>query len=259
MHKIGFIGAGRMAFALMKSMEKTAGSILVSDKNKDRLDFVKKKSSAEITEENKTVVENSDIIFICVKPQDVEAVLKEIKANVKYQVIVSIAAGIKIKALQKILGKRRIVRVMPNTPCLVGEMAAGFSVNDEVDEQDLNIVEGLLNDAGKAFLMEEEKLDAVTGLSGSGPAYFARIIKYMAKAASEEGIEESTALKLAAQTCLGTGKMLLEDDPDELVEMVASPNGTTVEGLKIMDSSDLQEVLRATVKASTERSRELGK
>jgi len=263
MIKIGFIGAGKMAYALMKSMEKNAGvtGILMSDRNKERLEFIKKSSPAEITEDNKIVAENSDIVFLCVKPQHIEDVLKEIKTKVKDQIIISIAAGIKISSIQKILGKKRIVRVMPNTPCLVGEMAAGFSINKEVDEQDLNIIDGLLNSAGIAILMEEEKLDAVTGLSGSGPAFFARIIKHMAEAGVKEGLDEKTALKLAVQTAIGTGKLLADKEmkPDDLVDMVVSPNGTTVAGLKVLDSSDVDEVMMKTIKNAVKRSKELGK
>ncbi len=261
MHRIGTIGAGKMAFALAKAIERSnlAESIIMSDKNKERLDYVKKNSVASVTKNNLKVLKEAEIIFLAVKPQQMEEVLKEIKSSVKDHIIISIAAGIPLSFFNKHLKGKSVIRVMPNIPCLVGEMAAAYSLNENVDEQDANIVHGLLNSAGIAFKVDEDKLDAVTGLSGSGPGFFAKIVKNMIEAGIEEGLSNELAKELAYQTMKGTGKLLLEKElsPDELIEMVASPKGTTVAGLEVLEKSDA--IIKKTIKAAVKRSKELGK
>lgn len=250
-----------MAYALVKAIEKSnlASAIIMSDRSKERLDFIKKNSVAEITESNKEVLENSDVVFLAVKPQHIAGLLDEIKDFVNEQIIISIAAGIKLDFLENVLIDKKIIRVMPNTPCLVGEMAAGYTPNSLIDEQDLNIVDALLNSAGLAFKVSEDKLDSVTALSGSGPGFYAKIVKHMIKAAVEEGLSEKLARKLAYQTMKGTGKLMLDKNlsPDELITMVASPNGTTVAGLKVLEGAS--NILEKTIKAASDRSKELGK
>ena len=148
---------------------------------------------------------------------------------------------------------------MPNINCLVGEMAAGFSKGKYATKNDAAIVEKILSSAGIAFEMKEELLDTVTGLSGSGPAFFAYIIDAFAKAGMKHGLSQGAALKLAEQTCLGTGKLLIEKDisPDELIAMVASKKGTTIAGLKVLKKS--RKLLTKTIDAAVKRSKELGK
>lgn len=263
MHKIGFIGAGNMAFALAKAIKKAklAKTIIVSDINKERLDFVKKQIKINTTKDNKEVIKKSDIIFLAVKPQVIDRVLDEIKNEVKDQLIISIVAGIKLKKLESKLKNKKIIRVMPNTPCLVGEMAAGFAVGKKVTDKEIKIVEEILNSAGKAFYLKEELLDAVTGLSGSGPAFIARLIEALIEGGIKSGLNKDIATELALQTCLGTAKLLIESGmtPDELVKMVSSPGGTTVAGREILENSDVKDILIKTIKRATERSKELGK
>ena len=150
---------------------------------------------------------------------------------------------------------------MPNTPCLVGEMAAGFAVGKNVKDREIKIVEEILNSAGKAFYLKEELLDAVTGLSGSGPAFVARLIEYFIEAGENEGLGKDIAAELALQTFKGTAKLLQESGmtPDELVKIVSSPGGTTVAGREVLENSDVKDILIKTVKKATERSKELGK
>jgi len=258
--KIGFIGAGNMAFALAKAIKKAklASSIITSDINKKRLDFIKQELKIQTTKNNKDVIK-SDIIFLAVKPQVIDKVLDEIKDTNK--LIISIAAGIKLKHLESKLKKARIVRVMPNTPCLVGEMAAGFAIGKNVKDSDIKIVEELLNSAGKAFYLKEDLLDAVTGLSGSGPAFIARLIEAFIEAGQKQGLNKDIATELAVQTFKGTAKLLQESGmtTDELVSMVSSKKGTTVAGREILESSNYKEIIKKTVKKATERSKELGK
>ena len=250
-----------MAFALAKAIENSnlASAIMMSDRSQERLDFVSKNSVAKVTLDNKEVLKNSEIIFLAVKPQHIAGLLNEIKDFVNEQIIISIAAGIKLDFFENHLINKKVIRVMPNTPCLVGEMAAGYTPNLLIDEQDLNIVDALLNSAGIAIKVTEDKLDAVTALSGSGPGFYAKIIKHMIKAAVEEGLSEELARKLAYQTMIGTGKLLFDKNlsPDDLITMVASPNGTTVAGLEVLEKAS--GIIEKTIKAATKRSKELGK
>lgn len=263
--KIGFIGAGKMAEALIKALlEKkvvSSSSILASDVSSQRLNLLKKQTKIKTTKNNNEVVKKSDIVFLAVKPQNMQNVLAEIKKAVsKNQIIISIAAGIKLKTIENKLNAK-IVRVMPNTPCLVGEMAAGFAVGKSVTNSDKIVVDEILNSAGKAFLLNEKQLDAVTALSGSGPAFFAYLLDTMAKAAVKQGLSKDVAYELAFQTCKGTGKLLQETgiNPEELIKMVASPGGTTEAGLKVLNNSEIKKILEKTIAAAVKRSKELGK
>ena len=261
--RIAFIGAGKMASALISCIhsKKIAKSIIASDKNDKNLINIKKQFRIKTKKDNKEAVKSSDIVFVCVKPQDIDAVLDEIKYVVKSQLIVSIAAGIMLKHLESKLKNKRIIRVMPNINCLAGEMAAGFSAGRYATKEDVKIVSKILNSAGVAFLMKEDLLDAVTAVSGSGPAFFAYFIKAFEEAGIKNGLPSETAFKLSAQTALGTGKLLLEKNlpSDELIAMVASKKGTTVAGLNILKEHKVKGVLIKTIDAAVKRSRELGK
>ena len=241
MHKIGFIGAGNMAFALAKAIKKSklAKSMIASDIRTERLDFIKKELKIDVTKNNKEVVKKSDIIFLAVKPQVIDKILEEIKDTNK--LVISIAAGVRLKKLEGKLKKAKVVRVMPNTPCLVGEMAAGFAVGKKVKDKEIKIVEEILNSAGKAFYLKEELLDAVTGLSGSGPAFVARLMEGLIEGGVKSGLNKDIATELTLQTCLGTAKLLIESGltTEELIKMVSSPGGTTVAGREILENSDV--------------------
>ncbi|MBT3324326.1 pyrroline-5-carboxylate reductase [archaeon] len=262
--KIGFIGSGNMAKALMKGiLDKGISSneeIISSDIFPEALEFVKKEYSIKTTEDNKEVVRNSEIIFLAVKPQIMNEVLEGIKEEINEQLIVSIAAGVTLKQIEKVLEGKKIIRVMPNTPCLVGEMAAGFSVNEFVNEEELKKIETVLRCSGVAYNLEEKDLDAVTGLSGSGPAFVARLIEAFTEAGIENGLDKDVAYSLSLKTFLGTAKLLEEKglEAGKLVEMVSSPNGTTVAGREILESSDYKEIIKKTINRAKERSIELG-
>lgn len=263
--RIGFIGAGKMAEAMIKAVINGGitknSNIYASDRNKERLEYIKKETKINVSNDNNKTVTNSDIVFLAVKPQNMDEVLDEIKDNVKEQLIVSIAAGITIKKLEAKLKNKKIVRVMPNTPCLVGEMAAGFSLGKKCNDKDAMIIEKILNSAGKAFLVKEEMLDAVTGLSGSGPAFVAYLIEGMIEGGIKSGLNKDIATELALQTAKGTAKLLQETGmtTKELIRSVSSPNGTTVAGREILEKSDVKDILIKTIKKAAERSKELGK
>ena len=265
MHKkrVGFIGAGKMATALISRIynKKTSKSIIVSNRDTKDLINIKKQFKIKITKDNKAVVQNSDIVFICVKPQDIDIVINEINNTIKNQLIVSIAAGIKLNHIESILKNKRIIRVMPNINCMVGEMAASISAGRHATQEDINDILNVLKYAGISFLLKEDLLDAVTAISGSGPAFFAYFIKAFEEAGIKNGLPKEVAFTLAAQTALGTGKLLMNKNlsVDELIAIVASKRGTTLAGLRILKKYNADEIIMETINSSIKRSKELGK
>jgi len=263
--KIGFVGAGNMATALIKALLKanlvSHKNVFASDRNKQKLLKLKKQYKINVVFDNKELAKNVDIVFLAVKPQDINVVLKQIKKTVKNQLVVSIAAGITLTYLQRKLGKVRIIRVMPNIACLVGEMAAGFSLGKYATNQDKQIIKKILNAAGIGFEVKENLLDAITGLSGSGPAFFALVIDAMAKAGIKEGLSKDISYKLAIQTALGTAKLLSESNmtADEFIKTVASKGGTTEAGFKELKKGKVNNAFMKAVNKATKRSKQLGK
>ncbi len=264
---VGFIGSGRMATALALGLIKaeftSADRIIASDVVPVALDRFGVETGARTTHSNQAVVEASEIIFLSVKPHQMASVLSEISPFVsERQLVVSIAAGIKLELIASKLGlDRRLVRVMPNTPCLVGASASAFSLGGHATTDDGKLVESLLSTVGIAFRVEEKLLDAVTGLSGSGPAYAYAIIEALSDGGVRVGLPREIATKLAAQTLLGAAKMVLEtgEHPGSLKDAVTSPGGTTIAGLHALEQGGLRGVLMNAVVAATQRAAELGK
>lgn len=246
---IGFIGFGKMGSALGKAMEMKGHKLLIAD------------PAIEDSLSNKEVAGKAEIIFLCVKPNNAKEVLEEIRNKLNGKILVSIIAGMKIERIKEMLNSEnaKIVRVMPNVSCLVHEMAAGFScINLSSEEEDQ--IANLLDCCGTPIKVNENMLDAVTALSGSGPAFIARIIQYYLEAGEEIGLNKNEAEKLGLQTVYGTIKLLKQGfKPGQIVEMVSSPNGTTVAGRKVLENSEIKDVLKETLKAAYERSIELGK
>ena len=263
--KIGLIGIGKMGEALIasflgKGLAKKE-EIFCSDISDERRNYVKKKFGISVAKNNSEVVKKAEIVFLSIKPQQMHQVLDEIKDFVaEKHLIISIAAGIKIGTIESKLRMARVIRVMPNTPCIVGEAMSCYALGKKVTEEDKSLAEILFNSFGKSLLLEEELLDVVTALSGSGPAFLAVVLDSMAKAGIKEGLKKEDAYLMAYQTALGTGKLLLEKGitTDELIKMVATPGGTCEQGLNVMNSSDIREILQKAIKAATERSKELG-
>ena len=262
--KIGFIGAGKMGEALINAIIKRGKSlprnISASDKNKERLEYLKRETGINIFDNNIDTVKNSEIIFLSIKPQDFKVVLPEIKDYITHEkLIISIAAGIKTEYIENIIENSKVIRVMPNTPCQVGEMAGGYCAGRYVSEKEIKTAHQLLSSAGKIFFMKEEQLDAVTGLSGSGPAFVSYMIGAFIDAGKELGIEEDISKELTLQTFSGTAKLLEECNlsPEELIKMVKSPGGTTEAGMEII--TEIKDIIIRTIKKAAERSRELGK
>jgi pyrroline-5-carboxylate reductase len=267
MVRLGFIGFGNMAKAMIQGILDRGISdpmaIIASDKVSDQSKLeAAKKLEITLIKGNKEVVKNSDIIFIAVKPQDIDSALNEIREEISQnKIIVSIAAGISIGKIESIIGNKKIVRVMPNLPCLVAEMAAGISYNKNVLQKEKETIEIILQSCGKTFEIDESLMDAVTGLSGSGPAFTAYLIEAFKEAGKENGLPEETAYQLALKTFEGTAKLLQQKKmpAQDLINMVSSPKGTTVAGREILESSDVKEIIKKTVLKATARSKELGK
>jgi len=265
MYQMGFLGAGKMAEALMTAALKTgvAGpkEVICSDVSADRLREVAGRLGVATAGGNRQVVEQSELVVLAFKPQNLAEATAGLAAVVRSeQIIVSILAGVRIARIREAL-PAKVVRVMPNTACLVGQMAAGLAAGPGVGPQDVGRVRHLLGGAGLIVEVSEEQLDAVTGLSGSGPAFVAYLIEAFQRAGVAAGLTEEAARVLTLQTFAGTARLLEERrmTPGELIALVSSPQGTTVAGRAVLETSDAAEVIGRTVLRATERSRELGR
>jgi pyrroline-5-carboxylate reductase len=264
--RLGFIGAGQMAEALMRGLVRSgtavADRIMASDVRDERLEYIRNEVGVETTTDNLAVVAYSHILVLAVKPNVVTSVVQEIKGRLSDKhLVISIAAGVPLAKLERDLPpSARVVRVMPNTPCLVGETAAGYALGRNATEEDAKKVEQILSAVGRSFRLEEKLLDAVTGLSGSGPAYVYILIEALADGGVRAGLPRNVALELAAQTVLGAAKMVLETGlhPGELKDRVASPGGTTIAGIHELERAGFRAALINAVQAATTRARELG-
>jgi len=264
--RVGMIGGGKMGSALIGGMI-SAGvieprNITVSDVMAQRLDDLKKSFGVKAVNDNGQAVKTADILILAVKPQNVAGVLDEIRGAIdKKTLLLSIAAGIPTRYIEERLEKgARVVRVMPNTPALVGEGMAAIAGGRAATGRDVRLVEQIFATVGKAVVLKEELLDAVTGLSGSGPAYGFVMIEALADGGVRMGLSRDVALQLAAQTLLGAAKLFLVTGkhPGELKDMVASPAGSTIAGLQALEEGKLRATLMAAVETATLRSRELG-
>jgi len=262
---IGFIGAGKMAEALARGVIGAGvakkQNILAGDPSQERRRVFADQIGARVLADGTELARCAEVIVLSVKPQVLPAVIGEIAASVTPDhLIVSIAPGIKLAWLQEKLGTGRLARVMPNTPALVGEGAAAFCRGPEATEDDAALVEQMLSAVGVCVEVGEDMMDAVTGLSGSGPAYIYTVIEALCEGGVKMGLEREVALRLAGQTVLGAAKMVLETgkEPGELRDQVTTPGGTTIEGLKVLDEAGAQKIFMDAVEAATRKSKLLG-
>jgi pyrroline-5-carboxylate reductase len=264
--RIGFLGAGKMATALARGWINAGllkpAECRASDPVPAAREAFAKETGGTTGASNSEVVEASDVLLLAVKPQNMAEVLADIAPVVGARhLIVSIAAGVTLGRLAAALGNdRRLVRVMPNTPCLVGTSASGYALGDAATPDDIALVERLLNVVGIAFRLPEHLLDAVTGLSGSGPAFVYAVIEALSDGGVRVGLPREVASALAAQTVLGAARMVLETGlhTGVLKDQVASPGGTTIAGLHALERGGLRAALMDAVEAATKRSKELG-
>lgn len=266
MDLIGFLGAGQMATALAKGFvaagKVAAGQVIAFDPVPAAANaFQAAVPGSMLAASNDDVVAQANIVFLAVKPQHVADVMNEAKASVTAKtLLVSIAAGVTIETLRTGLGTERIVRVMPNTPCLVGQGASAIARGAGATPEDAERVKGLLSAVGLTVELDEKHLDAVTGLSGSGPAFVYVMIEALSDGGVRMGLPRHIATQLAAQTVLGAAQMVLAGDhPAVLKDRVASPGGTTIAGLQALEDRGVRAAFIAAVEAATERSKELGR
>ena len=264
--KIGFIGAGKMGGILINGILKkrlvSPNNVWICDKLPERLDLWTKQG-ANVFVEIEPVVKNADVLFIGVKPQDISGVLYQLRDKTRqHQLIISLVAGATTSLLIEKLGKETsIVRIMPNTPALLGEGITAISCTESVNPEQKALLERIMLTIGEVVEVPESQQNAVTGLSGSGPAYIYTVIQGLIKGGVRAGLSPELALKLATQTTLGAARMAKESNRslEELCQAVASPEGTTVEGLKVLNERGLKECLAEAVVKATQRAKELNK
>lgn len=263
---LGFLGAGKMATALAKGFIRAglvpAKNVLAGDPSPAACATFACETGARSTAGNAEVVGFASVLVLAVKPDQVGNVLADVRHgfNEKH-LLISIAAGVPLAKLEAGLGpSARLVRVMPNTPALVGCSASAYALGRGARLEDGELVQQLLSAVGLAFPVKESLLDAVTGLSGSGPAYIYLVIEALSDGGVAAGLPRDIATKLAAQTVLGSAKMVLETGlhPGALKDMVTSPGGTTIEGLHELERGQVRGALISAVRAATEKSRKLG-
>lgn len=267
MNTIGFIGSGNMAEAIIKGIISanlfSPAQVIVSDINKERLACMQTLYGMKVAENNCNLVENSDIVVLSVKPQTMANALADMKGTVyKNKLFISIAAGITTAFLAKNLGDAAIVRVMPNTPALVGEGASALYANENAKSR-LDEAKSIFDAIGKAVIVENEGLiDVVTAVSGSGPAYYFLLMEEMIKAAVKLGLEEKVAKDLVLQTAKGSAILAIEADKDNqspatLRKKVTSPGGTTQAALETFEAGAFGNLVEAALKSACDRSKEL--
>lgn len=263
--RIGFIGAGQMATALAKGFLSagvlTPDRIIAADAYPAASESFQSKTNARIAASNRDVCKQTDVIFLAVKPQQMSAVLSDIRMSVESRhLFVSIAAGVPLKRLEDSLGNHcRAIRVMPNTPCLVGAGAAAYALGSTATADDSQLVQSLLNTVGVSAQVAESLLDPITGLSGSGPAFVYMMIEALSDGGVRAGLPRELATKFAAQTVFGAARMVLETQqhPGVLKDAVTSPGGTTIAGIQALENAGVRGALMTAVMSATERSRQL--
>jgi len=263
--KLGMIGGGAMAEALVAGLTKAglvqSGNIRVSDISAERRSFLSEKYQVEIATNNGEVVANTDVIVLAIKPFVMGEVLSEIGNNIgANQVVISIAAGITTAYIEnKLVEKVPVVRAIPNTPALIGAGAAAVCPGRWATEEHVKLALAMFGAVGQAVPVAEKLMDAVTGLSGSGPAYMYTIAEALSDAGVRAGLSRDVALTLTVQTMLGAARMVLEtkQHPSVLKDMVTTPGGTTAEGLFALEEAGLRVALGRAVEMATVRSRQL--
>jgi pyrroline-5-carboxylate reductase len=263
---IGFIGGGNMAEALIKGLLAgglPATDLSVADLSGERRAFLTERYGVSVTEENRAVATGSDIVILAVKPQIAPPILAEIGGAItQAKLLISIMAGIRTDTIEAACpAGARIVRVMPNTPALVLEAASAIAAGTSATGEDISLTRRIFELVGKNWLVDEKLMDAVTGLSGSGPAYVLTFIEALSDAGVKNGLPRDVAFGLATQTVFGTAKLLLEtrEHPALLREKVTSPGGTTIAGLHILEQEGFRGTVINAVDAATARAGELGK
>ena len=263
--KIAFLGTGNMAEALIKGLLR-AGTrpedVHATFRRHERMEEFQRSYPVRTGTDNAAAAREADVVVLSVKPQVMGKLLAQIAPAIDHhKLVLSVAAGVPIAALERKLGTgARIIRAMPNTPALVGMGACALAAGEHATEEDLEVAASIFRSVGTTTVVDEVLLDAVTGLSGSGPAYVFLVIEALSDAGVKVGLPRYTALALAAQTVLGSAKLLLETGahPGHLKDQVTSPGGTAIAGIATLEAGGLRTTLINAVEAATRRARELG-
>ncbi|MBL8604652.1 MAG: pyrroline-5-carboxylate reductase [Myxococcales bacterium] len=264
--KIAFVGAGNMAEALIRGMLAAGAvrpeNVVISGRRRDKIERTAERLGVRAAADNADCVRDADVVMLCVKPQVmrgvVEGIARELRADA---LVVSVAAGIATRAIEApFAATQRVVRAMPNTAAVVRQSATAIAAGAHASDDDLAIAKTIFDAVGRTVIVDEYHLDAVTGLSGSGPAYVFLIIDALADAGVKVGLSRDVALELAAQTVMGSAQMLLHtgEHPGRLKDQVTSPGGTAIAGLHTLEAGGLRTTLINAVETATRRARELG-
>ncbi len=264
--KIAFVGGGQMSEAMIGGL--LAGnvcrpeSLWATDRVAARCDLLKSQFGVRVGSDNREAVAWADVVVLAVKPQVLPAVVQELSEHLHRVLVISIAAGVTIQAITSHApGAKRVIRAMPNMPVLVREGMTALAGSSTLSEDDQDIGHAIFQAVGRVVAIDERLMDAVTGLSGSGPAYVFQAIEALADGGVKMGLPRQTAEVLAAQTVFGAAKMVLEsgDHPAKLKDRVASPGGTTIAGLHRLEEGRFRATLMGAVEAATKRSQELAR
>lgn len=268
---IGFIGGGNMAEAMIRGLVSTSvidsQNLFVSDPVNEKLEKLKNDYKISVAKDNIELVQKCDVIILAVKPQSVSDVINGIQDKVtEKKLVISILAGVSINTMEELLqlGKNKmvgVIRTMPNTPSLIQSGVTALSPSENVSDSELKVATEIFEAIGKTVVVQETHIDAVTGLSGSGPAYIFMIIEALSDAGVKMGLSREVADVLTMQTVIGSAKLALDSGlhPGELKNMVTSPGGTTISGLHALEEGGLRTTLMNAVEAATKRSIELGR
>lgn len=266
MNKIGFIGGGKMATAIIKGIINSGlypkENIFVSDKNIDALNSLKENYGVNVTQDNFEVVKNANILMFAVKPFVLREVLTELKDNISdSHVVMSIAAGISISSIEEIVGNVPVIRIMPNTPALVNAGMSAVCKGNYSTDNDIKLALDILKNIGEVVHTDEKYIDIITAVSGSSPAFYYYVINEIARAGEKLGLDYETALKLSAQTAMGSAKMIMETgvSPEQLIINVTTPGGCTEVGNKVLVENKVSEILFDTIEKTAQKANELGK
>ncbi|MFJ9290754.1 pyrroline-5-carboxylate reductase [Bacillus halotolerans] len=265
MKKIGFVGAGSMAEAmingfLQSGITKPENIYITNRSNEERLNELKETYGVRPCRDKSEFFTQTDIVVLAFKPKDAAESIDSIRSYMKDQLVISVLAGLTIETIQHYFGRKlAVIRVMPNTSAAIRKSATGFSVSAEASQDDITAATALLETIGDATLVEEQHLDAVTAIAGSGPAYLYRYIEAMEKAAQKVGLDEETAKKLILQTMAGATDMLRQSgkQPAQLRREITSPGGTTEAGLRALTEARFEEAIIHCIEETAKRSTEI--
>ena len=263
--KLGVIGCGKMASAILGGVYKNSyiksENIFLYDIDSNSSNLLKSKYNFNVCENIESLIENIDVIFLAVKPFVLKDIISEIKKYYKNNLILSILAGVKLEKYNSFLPDSKVIRIMPNTPALIGEGMSAICSSSNVSVDEADFAYNLMKNCGSVIKVDEDKMDIITALSASGPAYYFKIIDEMAKAAVSLGLDYNKAILLSAQTALGSAKLLMENNFDvkTLIKNVTTPGGCTEVGNNVLNNSNISDILLETIDKTTKKAQDLGR